>query len=241
VLRISRRAWAALRGRARFITRHRQAYMTRGRMLCDTVNQRETLRISTLFAGAAAMKRDPHAARDAAGRAMTGEDGPSAPFPRALNADTPSVTRSPMSREASPLAAKSVRSSTEVRVVQRPRKAFAGRASAWGELISKNRESVGRRRLPRNQRGLYSRLGCGKTNCSVFGAEAWRKEKKHYGRLAANLDRSRPARGEGVDPLPHAVRRSGLIAVVTLDLMSGPRRGRERGRQWGNHDRSKSR
>ena len=50
--------------------------MTRGRMLCDTVNQRETLRISTLFAGAAAMKRDPHAARDAAGRAMTGEDGP---------------------------------------------------------------------------------------------------------------------------------------------------------------------
>ena len=76
MLRISRRAWAALRGRARFITRHRQAYMTRGRMLCDTVNQRETLRISTLFAGAAAMKRDPHAARDAAGRAVTGEDGP---------------------------------------------------------------------------------------------------------------------------------------------------------------------
>ena len=67
--------------------------MTRGRMLCDTVNQRETLRISTLFAGAAAMKRDPHAARDAAGRAMTGEDGPSAPFPCALNAGTPSATR----------------------------------------------------------------------------------------------------------------------------------------------------
>ena len=110
-----------------------------------------------------------------------------------------------------------------------------------GELISKNRESVGRRRLPRNQRGLYSRLGCGKTNCSVFDAEAWRKEKKHYGRLAANLDRSQPARGEGVDPLPHVVRCSGLIAVVTSELRSGPRRGRERGRQWGDHDRSKSR
>jgi hypothetical protein len=126
---------------------------------------------------------------------------------------------------------------------RRPATAESFRRSRFrpGELISKNRESVGRRRLPRNQRGLYSRLGCGKTNCSVFDAEAWRKEKKHYGRPAANLDRSRPARGEGVDPLPRAVRRSGLIAVVTLELMSGPRRGRERGRQWGNHDRSKSR
>ena len=117
--------------------------MTRGRMLCDTVNQRETLRISTLFAGAAAMKPDPHAARDAAGRAMTGEDGPSAPFPRALNADTPSATRSPMSREASPLAAKSVRSSTEVRVVQRPRKAFAGRASAGGNSFRRTENRLG--------------------------------------------------------------------------------------------------
>jgi hypothetical protein len=195
-------------------------------MLCDAVNQRKALRISTLFASAAAMKRDPHVARDSAGRVMMGEDGPGAPFPRALRLTLPRL----LAR----------RCPGKVRLVRRPRKAFAGRFRP-GELISKNRESVGRRRLPRNQRGLYSRLGCGKTNCSVFDAEAWRKEKKHYGRLAANLDRSRPARGEGVDPLPHAARRSGLIAVVTLELMSGPRRGRERGRQWGDHDRSKSR
>jgi hypothetical protein len=97
-------------------------------MLCDAVNQRKALRISTLFASAAAMKRDPHVARDSAGRVMMGEDGPGAPFPRALRLTLPRL----LAR----------RCPGKVRLVRRPRK-LSPVASARGNSFRRTENRLG--------------------------------------------------------------------------------------------------